>query len=77
MFLLYKKYLKYYKKEVVLGPLFKLIEVIFELIVPFIIAKMIDDGINNQNLKLIYILSGVLFLIAIISIWSFIFNCNY
>lgn len=76
MFLLYKKYLKYYKKEVVLGPLFKLIEVIFELIVPFIIAKMIDEGINNQNLKLIYILSGVLFLIAIIGISSTLV-CQY
>lgn len=76
MFLLYKKYLKYYKKEVFLGPLFKLIEVIFELIVPFIVAKMIDEGINNTNLKVVYILSAILLLIAFISISSTLV-CQY
>lgn len=42
-------YLKDYKKETVLGPLFKLLEASFELIVPLVVASMIDVGIGNQD----------------------------
>ncbi len=42
-------YLKDYKKECVLGPLFKMLEATFELIVPFIIASLIDNGIKASN----------------------------
>lgn len=42
-------YLKDYKKETVLGPLFKLLEASFELIVPLVVASMIDVGIGNQH----------------------------
>ena len=42
-------YLKDYKKETVLGPLFKLLEASFELIVPLVVASMIDLGIGNQD----------------------------
>lgn len=38
------KYLKNYKKELVFGPFFKLLEAVFELIVPVVMAKMIDNG---------------------------------
>ncbi|MBR2466359.1 MAG: ABC transporter ATP-binding protein [Clostridia bacterium] len=43
------KYLKYYKKETVLGPLFKLLEASLELIVPLIIAAVIDRGIATGD----------------------------
>ncbi len=43
-------YLKKYQKELVLGPLFKLIEAIFELIVPLIMAAIIDQGIIGHDL---------------------------
>ncbi len=43
------KYLKYYKKETVLGPLFKLLEASLELIVPLIIAAVIDRGIATSD----------------------------
>ena len=39
-------YLKGYKKESVIGPLFKLLEACFELIVPLVMAKIIDVGIE-------------------------------
>ena len=39
-------YLKRFKKQLILGPIFKLIEAIFELIVPLIMAMVIDNGIN-------------------------------
>lgn len=42
-------YLKEYKKETVLGPLFKLLEASFELIVPLVVASMIDIGIANAD----------------------------
>ena len=47
------KYLKYYKKETILGPLFKLLEASFELMVPLVIASMIDNGIRNFNRSLV------------------------
>lgn len=50
MFRLYKKYLKCYKKHVILGPLFKLVEAVFELLVPLVIARMINEGLNNSLL---------------------------
>ncbi len=42
-------YLKEYKKETILGPLFKLLEASFELLVPLVIAAMIDQGIAGHD----------------------------
>ena len=42
-------YLKDYKKESVLGPLFKLLEASFELVIPLVVASMIDVGIANND----------------------------
>ena len=42
-------YLKDYKKETILGPLFKLLEASFELLVPLVIASMIDRGIAQAD----------------------------
>ena len=42
-------YLSAYKKESVLGPLFKLLEASFELIVPLVVASMIDVGIVSND----------------------------
>ena len=41
-------YLKDYKKESALAPLFKMLEAIFELIVPLVVAAIIDDGILKK-----------------------------
>ena len=43
------KYIKDYKKECVLGPLFKLLEACFDLTVPIVMAKIIDDGIAKND----------------------------
>ncbi len=43
------KYLKDYKLEAIMGPLFKLLEATFELIVPLVVAKIIDVGIGTGN----------------------------
>ena len=56
-------YLKDYKKESILGPLFKLVEVVFELMVPLAVASLIDKGIGNQNqayvVKMFFVLVGL------------------
>ena len=47
-------YLKNYKKESIIGPLFKLLEAVFELIVPLVTARIIDIGIQNQDIPYIW-----------------------
>ena len=42
-------YLKEYKTESILAPLFKLLEVVFDLLVPVVVAKIIDIGIANND----------------------------
>ena len=42
-------YLKNYKKQVIIGPIFKLLEAIFELMVPLVMAKIIDIGVKNSD----------------------------
>ena len=56
------RYIKNYKKESVLAPLFKLLEASFELITPLIIASIIDTGIANGDKG--YVLSRVLMLVG-------------
>jgi len=48
MFRLYRKYLKKYRLQVIFGPIFKLVEAIFELLVPLVIADMINNGLNGS-----------------------------
>ncbi len=62
------KYLKDYKKESVLGPLFKLLESLFDLLVPIVMAKIIDDGIGNSDKSVILEMAGLLALFSFIGI---------
>ena len=61
-------YLKYYKKETILAPLFKMLEASFELFVPLVIASMIDKGIEGNNQSYILGMGGVLVLLGIIGL---------
>lgn len=61
-------YLKNYKKESVIGPLFKLLEVCFELIVPLITANIIDVGIRNHDLTYILARGGILVFMGILGL---------
>lgn len=54
------RYLKGFRKEIILGPLFKLTEAIFELIVPLVMARIIDVGIRGNNQTYILQMGGVL-----------------
>ena len=57
------KYMKGYGKECVLGPLFKLLEASFELLIPFVVAAIVDTGIANSDTG--YIVNMCLVMIAL------------
>ena len=58
-------YLKSYKKECILAPLFKLLEACFELFVPLVIADIIDIGISGGNKGYVWGRVGILALLAV------------
>lgn len=70
------KFLNNYKKELILGPFFKLLEAVFELTVPVVMAKIIDEGIANKDSGLILRLSGVIVLLGICGL-GFALTCQY
>lgn len=70
------KFLKNYKKELIFGPFFKLLEAIFELIVPVVMAKIIDNGIGNNDSGYILKMSGVIVLLGICGL-GFALTCQY
>ena len=53
-------YLKNYKKESIIGPLFKLLEAVFELIVPLVTARIVDIGIQNRDIPYIWKMAALL-----------------
>lgn len=59
-------YLKDYKKESFLAPLFKMLEAAFELIVPLVVASIIDNGIANNDIPFIVSRSGILIALAVV-----------
>lgn len=66
-----KKLLKYmndYKMECVLGPLFKLLEALFELFVPLVVAKIIDVGIAQNDMAYIIKMSLLMVLLGVIGL---------
>jgi ATP-binding cassette, subfamily B, multidrug efflux pump len=64
------KYLTHYKRESILSPLFKLLEASFELLVPLVMAAVIDTGIATGNKWYIYSRGGLLILMGIVGLCS-------
>lgn len=61
-------YLKGYRKECILAPLFKMLEASFELFVPLVIKQIIDVGIENQNMAYVWKMAGLLLALAVIGL---------
>ncbi len=59
-------FLKNYKTQSFLAPLFKMLEAIFELIVPLVVASIINDGIREGNIKLVVSKALLLVLLAVV-----------
>ena len=63
------KYLKEYKKESILAPLFKMLEAVFELLVPLVMAAVIDVGIAGSDTSYIMKMCGVLILLGVVGLF--------
>ena len=64
------KYIKDYKKESILAPLFKMLEASFELMVPLVMAAIIDNGIADSDTPYIFRMGAVLVLLAAVGLAS-------
>ena len=64
------KFLKDYKKESFLAPAFKMLEAIFELLVPIAVTIIIDKGINGKSPSTVWLMCGFMVLLAIIGLVS-------
>ena len=70
------RFLKPYTRYIVLGPFFKLLEAVFELIVPVVMARIIDIGIANRDTRYIWHMSIVLVILGICGL-GFALTCQY
>ena len=61
-------FLKDYKKETVLAPLFKLLEASFELLIPLVVAAIVDQGIGQGDLFSVYKLGGIMVLLGVVGL---------
>ena len=61
-------YLKDYRKETILAPLFKMLEATFELFVPLVMAAVIDQGIGSRNISYVLRMGGVLVMLGVIGL---------
>ena len=61
-------FLKDYKKETVLAPLFKLLEASFELLIPLVVAAVVDQGIGQGDLFSVYKLGGIMVLLGVVGL---------
>ena len=70
------RFLKDYKKQVILGPIFKLMEAIFEVIVPVVMASLIDVGIQNGDRGYIFKMGGLMVLLGVVGLGCAL-TCQY
>ena len=63
-------YLKPYRLQVILGPIFKLIEAIFELIIPIVTAQIIDRGVKTGDVGYVWRMGGVMLLLGVVGLCS-------
>ena len=61
-------YLKHYKKETVLAPMFKLLEASFELMIPLVVAAIVDTGIGQGDLNYVYKMGGIMILLGVVGL---------
>ncbi|MCM1182777.1 MAG: ABC transporter ATP-binding protein/permease [Roseburia sp.] len=62
--------IKEFKKDSVLTPIFMILEVIMEMVIPLMMASIIDDGVNAGNLNHIYKVGGCMVIAALFGLWA-------
>lgn len=71
-----KHLLSQFKKQLILGPFFKLLEAILELFIPLVMASMIDAGIRVHNTRHVYLMGGLLIGLSLLGL-GFALLCQY
>lgn len=71
------KSIREYKKETILTPLFVTLESAMDVIIPFTMAKLIDDGIEKGRMDVVLKIGGLLFLAAILALWFGVLSGRY
>lgn len=69
-------YAKNYRKEIILGPTFKFLEAVFELFLPLLMARLVDQGIQQQNWTVIWQMTFWMILASITGL-LFAITCQY
>ena len=69
--------IKEFKKDSLLTPVFMILEVIMEMIIPLLMASIIDDGVNAGNLNHIYKIGAIMIVTALIGLWAGLMGAKY
>jgi len=70
------KFLSPYKKELILGPFFKLLEAVFELLLPTLMVLMINNGVNKNDSSYVFKIGGIMLAMAVLGFGSSLI-CQY
>lgn len=70
-------HIKEFKKDSILTPVFMILEVIMETIIPFMMASIIDDGVEAGNLNHIFLMGSLMVITALISLWTGVMGGKY
>lgn len=71
-----KRFLTDYKRQVIIGPIFKLIEAILELLLPFMMKQLVDIGIKNHDSHYIFVMGAVMLATALLGMGC-AYICQY
>lgn len=71
------RFFKNYKKEMIISPLFKIFETVSEIIIPILVAQMIDVGVANHDANFVILYGCIVIGLYIVSILSSIFSQKY
>lgn len=69
--------IKEFKRESILTPVFMILEVIFETLIPFLMASIIDDGVEAGNMRHIYMVGGLMIVMALAGLYCGIMGGKY
>lgn len=61
-------YVREYKKDSIITPIFMILEVIMEVFIPFLMAAIIDNGIGNGDMKYVYVVGGIMVIASLLSL---------
>ena len=69
--------IKEFKKDSLMTPVFMILEVIMEMIIPLLMASIIDDGVNTGNMNHIYKVGAYMVVAAVIGLWAGMMGAKY